>query len=122
MDFFPKYQGRFKGNNDFELPIDVMCGYDSPIQVIMDEMKIEHENGVFRAIQNYGVFVDKEELIKALEYDRGQYHKGYIDGIKKFAEMLKGWGQPVVTGTDTYDVMVSGAIINALEKELTKGS
>lgn len=122
MDFIPKYKDRFKGINCFETPIDVMSGYESPINVIMGEMKIEQENEIFRAIQNYGVFVDREELIKALKYDREQYGKGYIDGIKKFTEMLKGYGQPVCTGPATYDVMVSGAIITALAKELTEGS
>lgn len=40
-----------------------------------------------------GVKIDREELIKALRYDRGQYEKGYADGkrdaIDRMEEMLK---------------------------------
>ena len=43
------------------------------------------ENQVFEAIHKIGVNVDKEELIKALQYDRNQYAKGYEDGIKEGA-------------------------------------
>ena len=44
-------------------------------------MQTHIEDNVFKAIQDYGVFVDKEELIKALQYDRGQYEKGFADGM-----------------------------------------
>ena len=59
--------------------IDIM-GYESPIKVIMGQMRMEQENNIYRAIRDYGVDVDKEELIKALQYDRNQYEKGYING------------------------------------------
>lgn len=55
--------------------------YQSPIEVIYKEMRTEFENNVYKAIQDYGVCVDKDELIKALQYDRGQYEKGYADGL-----------------------------------------
>lgn len=35
---------------------------------------------IIKAVQNVGVDVSKDELIKALQYDRGQYQKGYEDG------------------------------------------
>lgn len=54
--------------------------YQLPIEIIYKEIRTEHENNVYKAIQEYGVAVDKEELIKALKYDRGQYDKGYSDG------------------------------------------
>ena len=38
------------------------------------------EQTIFKAIQNLDISVDKEELIKALNYDRDQYSKGYKDG------------------------------------------
>ena len=63
--------------------------YESPITIITGQMKYEIENEIYRAVQEVGVSVDKEELIKALQYDREQYIKGYTDGIKKFAEKLK---------------------------------
>ena len=53
--------------------------YQSPIGVIMGQMDISYENEIFKAIQKVGVYVDKNELLKALQYDRGQYQKGYAD-------------------------------------------
>jgi hypothetical protein len=44
-------------------------------------MRTQFEDNVFKAIQDYGIVVDKEELIKALQYDRGQYEKGFADGM-----------------------------------------
>ena len=57
-----------------------MSGYESPINVLMGQMRMEQEDNIFRAVQEYGVDVNKEELIKALHYDRDQYRKGYADG------------------------------------------
>jgi hypothetical protein len=63
--------------------------YESPIQLIMNDMykqiQVEQENTVYKAIQSIGVNVDKDELIKALNYDRKQYQKGYKDGRQHFA-------------------------------------
>lgn len=63
--------------------------YEFPIKIYQSEMQTEMENGIFKTIQSYGISVDKTELIKALKYDRQQYDKGFRDGIRKFAEMLK---------------------------------
>jgi hypothetical protein len=63
--------------------------YEAPITIITGQMKYEIENEIYRAVQEVGVSVDKEEIIKALQYDREQYIKGYTDGIKEFAEKLK---------------------------------
>lgn len=60
--------------------------YKSPIEKIYGEMQTqmtqEDEKLTMKAIRNVGVNVDKEALIKALEYDRNQYTKGYEDGKK----------------------------------------
>lgn len=57
--------------------------YESPINVIYEQAKtrIEHklDADVLTIVQNYGINVDKEELIRALQYDRQQYEKGYED-------------------------------------------
>lgn len=37
------------------------------------------ESEIYKAVMNVGVNVDKEELVKALQYDREQYQKGYKD-------------------------------------------
>ena len=60
--------------------------YESPIDVIYNDIQIqviEHtEEQIYEAIQQCDIHVDKEELIKALQYDRKQYEKGYEDGRK----------------------------------------
>ena len=53
--------------------------YQSPIEVIIGQMNISYENEICKAVQHVGVNVDKNELLKALQYDRGQYQKGYAD-------------------------------------------
>lgn len=58
-----------------------MFDYESPITQILREMQTEYENGVLKAVQSVGFHVNKEELTKALLYDRGQYDKGYAAGL-----------------------------------------
>ena len=54
--------------------------YESVIRLISGGIASQLDNEVYRAIERVGVAVDKEELIKALNYDRQQYEKGYADG------------------------------------------
>jgi len=60
--------------------------YESPIKEIyediVDGIRIQHDNGIIRAVQKIGISVDKEELRKALAYDRNQYEKGYTEAIE----------------------------------------
>ena len=65
--------------------------YESPIKIITGNIQTQIDivviiNEIYRAVQNVGINVDKEELLKALKYDRGQYEKGFDDG---FAQALK---------------------------------
>ncbi len=55
--------------------------YKSPIEVICGQMQTQLEGDVLKAVQKYGITVDKYELIKALAYDRNQYDKGYSDAM-----------------------------------------
>ena len=72
-------------------------GYESPVNIIMGQVEQEikqiqneTENTIMSEIrQQLGVYVDKEELVKALQYDRNQYDKGYSDGRASMAEELK---------------------------------
>lgn len=57
-----------------------MKSYISPIEIIHTELRTQIENDVYKAVQQYGIIVDKDELIKALRYDRAQYEAGYLDG------------------------------------------
>lgn len=53
--------------------------YKSPIEVIYGQVKTQMEGDIFKAVQNYGINVDKDELIKSLAYDRNQYEAGFKD-------------------------------------------
>ncbi len=68
----------------YESPIEVCCTMDDVFQKINEGTG----NEVYEAVVRVGVNVHKDELIKALRYDRNQYEKGYVDGIKEFAEKL----------------------------------
>lgn len=56
--------------------------YESPIDIVLGEMQFKFEQDVMKAIQSYGICVDRDELIKALQYDRHQYEKGFADACK----------------------------------------
>ena len=56
--------------------------YESPINMICGEMQMRLEGETLKAVQNVGIDVNKEELIKALQYDRNQYEKGHKDGYE----------------------------------------
>ena len=60
--------------------------YESPITITELPLRIqthfnnEKESAILEAIKKVDIDVNKEELIKALQYDRHQYQKGYSDG------------------------------------------
>ena len=62
--------------------------YKSPIEMFYNNMYDQlhkqimkkQESAVYEAVVRCGVNVDKEELIRALKYDRQQYDRGYADG------------------------------------------
>ena len=54
--------------------------YRSPIEIIYGQMQTQMEGDILKAVQSYYPNVDKEELLRALQYDRDQYNKGYADG------------------------------------------
>ena len=66
--------------------------YESPINIfernICNKLTKEKENLVVAAVQEVGVTVDKEELEKALRYDRQQYEKGYADAKQAAIDAL----------------------------------
>lgn len=64
--------------------------YQSPIDIIQTQMRSyiddankqlqnQVENNIYKAVIQVGIDVDKDELVKALAYDRRQYQKGYND-------------------------------------------
>ena len=71
---------------------DLTEGYESPItgfvSNIVEQFEKAREDEICATIkEQYAIDVNREELIKALNYDRGQYNKGYSDGYKE-AERL----------------------------------
>jgi flagellar biosynthesis/type III secretory pathway protein FliH len=58
--------------------------YENPIEMIQrtinEKMKQEEDRYVYEIEQQVGFHIDKQELIRALNYDRDQYNQGYIDG------------------------------------------
>ena len=54
--------------------------YKSPIEIITEQIKTNYENEIYSAVQNVGINVDREELLKALEYDRRQFEEGFRKG------------------------------------------
>ena len=68
--------------------------YESPIQVdfidqMVEEIHKEQETIIMEKVKMV-VNVDKYELLRALQYDRGQYDKGFAAGYDKAkAESIK---------------------------------
>lgn len=60
-----------------------IVAYKSPIETIWSDIEhecAEHfEQMVLIAVQSVGIRLNKEELVKALAYDRDQYRKGWED-------------------------------------------
>ena len=101
---------------EFEFEIDrAAMLYKSPIQIVQEQMssiESQLQNETLKVIHKYGIYVDKDELIKALKYDRQQYDKGFEDGAHKCKQQLL----EILREDDCY---ISTAIINKL---LTIGS
>ena len=67
--------------------------YKSPIQIYTDRIieptKSKFDEQCMKAVVNVGIDVDKDELIKALKYDRNQYEKGYQDCTEEHVKVLE---------------------------------
>ena len=62
--------------------------YKSPIEVFYSDVQLKFEDGVYKAVQAVDIHVDRYELIKALQYDRQQYEKGWHDALLKEQETM----------------------------------
>lgn len=66
--------------------------YESPIKILHNAMMRDYEEGVVKAVLHYDIQVDKDELLRALQYDRGQYDKGFADGkAAAMDELVREW-------------------------------
>lgn len=79
--------------------IDIV-GYESPIAIITEQMAEniakQTDDAIWEAIAKTEVVVDKDELIKAMQYDRGQYEKGYVKGFEDAVEKLPIWARKLL--------------------------
>ena len=82
-----------RGPSPWKIPDSYGAGfnYQSPIELIQGNLQTQIENNCVKAVQSYGFNVDKEELRKALEYDRNQYDKGYAAARKKYERPTGHW-------------------------------
>lgn len=98
--------------------------YEPPIQLlvrdVVTKMQEQQEDKVMEVVHYYNINVDKEELIKALAYDRDQYRKGYTDALKeRQGEWIKKHrhrgGFRTVTVTDSFGEKHTGTVDNRYE-------
>lgn len=58
--------------------------YKSPIDMLVADIQHQiaqqQDEKVYKAVVSVGINVDKEELLRALKYDRDQYNRGHLDG------------------------------------------
>ena len=94
--------------------------YESPIEIIQTQMQMQMDEGILKAVQGVGIEVNKEELIKALAYDREQYSKGYKDGVKDLAERLRNKVRLPI-GSTRYDGLVYVGDIDEIICEMVGG-
>ena len=74
------------GNSDLK-------GYESPITMfvqdsITESIKKQEDQLIYSLSQTIGYQIDKEQLVRALRYDRDQYKKGYSDAKKEILEKI----------------------------------
>ena len=73
-----------KGREVFSAMQEEDTMYESPVTILYDRVakaaNERLEDHIMREIHRVGVIVDKDELIRAMNYDRRQYQKGYQDG------------------------------------------
>lgn len=63
--------------------------YKSPIEILADQIRLEQDENVYKAVLKQNIVVDKDQLIRALRYDRDQYDKGYRDGRNSVLQRLR---------------------------------
>ena len=66
--------------------------YESPIELlitdIQHQIEKQQDEEIYKAVLNFLPNVKKEELLRALQYDRDQYDKGYADGRRDAMDEL----------------------------------
>lgn len=65
----------------YEGPINLL--YSDPFHEVATKINNDIEEQIMVEIARVGIDVNKEELVKALQYDRDQYAKGWNDAIRR---------------------------------------
>lgn len=69
--------------------MEELNGYTPPASLNLSDFQDAIGDAVVQAIIKIGIRVNREELLKALKYDRGQYKAGYDAGyVDGFCETL----------------------------------
>jgi len=74
-----KSKNRITAHSEHGKVGEMEMSYQSPIEVFQTQMQSQIVGEIYKATMRVGVNVDKDELLKALQYDRDQYQKGYTD-------------------------------------------
>lgn len=89
--------------------------YKSPVEIFISDIKHQMdeklEEACYTAVIEYFPNVDKDELIRALRYDRQQYEQGYADG-KRDAVIHAHWVSAPEAGDYCYRCSNCGRIID----------
>lgn len=83
----------------YESPINIEYTINQMSRAINEQM----DDAIYQAVIGYGIHIDKNELIKAISYDRNQYEKGFTDGIELFVTRLKEALTEHIEPTDIHD-------------------
>lgn len=81
----------------YQSPLEMI--YDDPMERAIQKIQKETDEFIYQTVINTGVKVDKDELVKALQYDRQQYEQGYKDGYYAGKEDSRKHGQWLVRET-----------------------
>ena len=99
--------------------------YISPILLAIkrqtEQFNEDVEKSVLKAVYQIGVEVDKEELIRALKYDRNQYDVGYLagkeDAVKEIFDKLIALSVDFIDFTEQAEMVVRLEEIECFFKE-----
>ena len=91
---------RFKGVVELNETDICAVGYESPIMMVTKHLASEiakkTDDTIWEAVVKTEVVVNKEELVKALKYDRERYEKGYRVGYKDAFAKLPWWARKIL--------------------------
>nr|DAG52064.1 MAG TPA: hypothetical protein [Caudoviricetes sp.] len=75
--------------------MEELNGYAPPVSLNLNDFQYDIGDAVVRVIAKMGIRVNREELLKALKYDRGQYKAGYdagfADGLVETLHTVRCW-------------------------------